>query len=182
MRTVWLAVAATLGLLVATPAPSRAEGPPPPGPEVKQLGYFVGTWNTTGTMSANPFMPAGTRTSKDTCKWFEGKYALLCRGDGTGPMGPSHSLGIMTWSAEEKVYLYYGVDNSPMAMSTVPRGTLEGDTWTYSDESRTGGQVVRSRYVIKKIDARSYAFRWETQKPDGTWAVLIEGKSTKAKE
>jgi hypothetical protein len=36
----------------------------------------------------------------------------------------------MSYSSEEKVYTYYGVDNSPMTMASVPHGTVQGNTWT----------------------------------------------------
>ena len=94
--------------------------------------------------------------------------------------GATRGLGIMGYSAAEKVYLYYGVENNPMAMTTVPRGTVEGDTWTYQDESKMGDQVVKSRYVIKQLDKKSYTFKYEMQGPDGQWKTVVEGKSTRS--
>jgi hypothetical protein len=96
-------------------------------------------------------------------------------------MGPSTGLGIMSYSPEEKVYLYYGIDNSPMAMSTVPRGTVEGDVWTYTDESKAGGKTFQSRYVLTRLGPDAYAFRWEMLGPDGKWTAVSEGKSTRVK-
>jgi hypothetical protein len=179
MRATWLVIPWTLALLFALPA--RAEGPkaPRPGPEHRRLGFFAGKWKAEGVMNENPFMPAGKVTSRDTCEWFPGRFAVVCRSKGKGPMGPTQGLGIMSYNAEEKRYLYYGVDNSPMAMTTVPRGTVEGDVWTYDDESKMGGQTVKSRYVIKKLDGKSYSFKWETLGPDGQWKTISEGKSTR---
>ena len=42
--------------------------------------------------------------SSDTCEWFEGRFSVICRYEGTGPMGPSKSIGILGYSSEEKVY------------------------------------------------------------------------------
>jgi hypothetical protein len=162
-------------------ASTMAQTPPPakPGPEHQRLGYFVGKWTTEGEMKPGPMGPGGKLTSSDTCEWFEGGFAVICRGDGTTPMGPSKSLGILGYSAEEKVYTYYGVDNSMMSMTSVPRGTLTGDTWTYTDESQMGGQKVKSRVTIKELSPTSYTFTMELQGPDGKWAPLMESKSTK---
>jgi hypothetical protein len=177
----WMAAALALALGTASGAAAEESKVPPPGPEHARLGFFVGKWKGAGVMNENPFMPGGKFTSSETCEWFPGRYAVVCRATGTGPMGPTQSLGIMTYSPEEKVYLYWGVDNTPMAMATVPRGAVDGDVWTYLDESRMGGQTVKSRYVLKVLGADAYGFRWEILGPDGQWKTISEGKSTRVK-
>lgn len=179
-RRVIVAVAAAVvlaaGAVIAQP-PAEA---PKPGPEHEKLGYFVGTWTSEGEMKPNPFMPGGKFTGGETCEWFEGGFAVVCRSHGSGPMGDSKGLGIMAYSSEEGVYTYYGVDNSPMAMASVPRGTLEGDTWTYADQAKMGGQMVNSRFVIQKLSPTSYTFKWEMEGEGGAWQTVMEGKATKA--
>jgi len=168
--------------LVLSSAVALAQAPgekPKPGPEHKKLGYFVGKWTMDGDTKPNPFMPGGKVTSKDTCEWFEGGFAVLCRSEGKGPTGPMKSLGIMGYSTEEKAYTYYGLDNGPMAMATVPRGTLEGGSWVYNDETKMGGKMVKSRYTIKDTTPTSYTFRWELLGEDGAWQTVMEGKATK---
>jgi Protein of unknown function (DUF1579) len=174
-------LAVSLLLLIALPALAEPPKLPAPGPETQKLAYFVGTWKTEGMVSENPFMPGGKMSSTDTCEWFDGKFAVVCKTRGQGPMGPSRGLGIMNWSPEEKVYLYFGVDNTPMAMSTVPRGTVDGDVWTYSDESRMNGKLVKSRYVMTRIDQRTYSFKWEIEGEGGAWSTVVTGKSTRVK-
>src|SRR5512139_2160215 len=125
--------------------------PPPvakPGPEHERLAFFVGTWKMEGDVRDNPFVPAGKFKGTETCKWFEGGFALVCKSEGQGPAGPAKSLAIMGYSAEEKVYTYYVVENSPMAMTHAARGTLQDGTFIYDDESVVGGKTVRSRYTI----------------------------------
>ena len=153
---------------------------PQPGPEHKRLGYFVGKWTTEGETKPNPFMPGGKMLNHDTCEWFDGGFAVVCRSEGKGPMGPTKTIGIMGYSAEEKVYLYYGLDNSPMAMATVPRGTLNGGIWVYNDEAKMGGNSMKSRFTIKEISPRAYTFKWEVLGEDGAWQAMFEGKSTKS--
>ena len=95
-------------------------------------------------------------------------------------MGSTKSVYILGYSTEEKAYTYYGVDNSPMTMASVPKGTVQGDTWTFNDEGKMGGKVVKSRYTIKQASPTSYSFQWASMGDDGSWKTMMEGKSTKA--
>jgi hypothetical protein len=158
----------------------RAQGAPKPGPEHKKLAYYTGKWTSESEVKANPFMPPGKYTSKDDCDWFQGGFAVMCRSEGGGPMGAMKSLGILGYSSEDKVYTYYGIDNSGMVPTTVAKGSVEGDTWTYVDEAKMGGKLVKSRYTMKQLSPTSYSFKWEMQGEGGAWSTLMEGKSTKA--
>ncbi len=170
-------VAALLACLATTTA--AEDKAPKPGPENERLGYFVGKWKTTGEMKETPFMPGGKFTEEASCTWFTGKWSVVCKTKGKGPMGPNDGLGIMGWSGEEKVYVYYGVDSGPMAMASVPRGTWADGTWTYDDESMMGGKKVKSRYVMKQNGKKSYASTWSIQGPDGQYQVVMEATSTR---
>jgi hypothetical protein len=66
-----------------------------------------------------------------------------------------------------------------MTMANIPRGTIQGDTWTYTDESTMGGQKVKSRVVIKELSPTSYSFRMDMQGPDGKWTPVMESRNTK---
>jgi hypothetical protein len=93
--------------------------------------------------------------------------------------GASKSIGILGYSTEEKVYTYYGVDNTNMTMASVPRGTLQGGTWTYNDEGMMGGKKFKTRVTIKEVSPTVYTFQMEMQGPDGKWAPMMESKNTK---
>lgn len=153
---------------------------PKPGPEHKRLGFFVGKWTSEGEMKPSPMGPGGKITATDDCQWFDGGFSVICHSEGKTPMGPSKSVAILGYSPEEKVYTYYGVDNSNMTMTSVPRGTVQGDTWTYTDESTMGGQKMKSRVTMKELSPSSYSFTMEIQGPDGKWMPMMESKSTKA--
>lgn len=174
----WLCGAAALAFGAAAMA-ADAPAAPKPGPEQQKLGYFVGHWTSEGDMKDSPMGPGGKLASDDKCEWFEGKFAVICRSTGTSPMGPTKGLGILGYSSEEKVYTYFGVDNSPMAQTTVPKGTVAGDTWTYADESPMGGKMTKSRYIIKVVSPTSYTFKWELMGDDGKWSTLLDGTETR---
>ena len=178
----------TLSVLAACAAASiagtqfvAAQAPqaPKPGPEHARLGYFVGKWNAEGEMKPGPMGPGGKFTASDTCEWFEGRFSVVCRSEGKMPAGPSKSIGILGYNPEEKVYTYYGVDNTNMTMASVPKGTVQGKTWTYTDEGTMGGKEFKSRVTIKEVSPTAYTFAMEMQGPDGKWATVMESKNTK---
>jgi hypothetical protein len=173
-------VLCALGVQLAAQTPQAPQAPKP-GPEHQRLGYFVGQWTAEGEMKPGPMGPGGKISSTETCEWFEGRFAVICRSEGTSPMGPGKNLGILSYSAEEKVYTYYGVDNSNMTMTSVPRGTVQGDTWTYTNEGMMGGKKVKSRVTIKEMSPTSYTFKMEMQEADGKWTPMMESKNTKVK-
>jgi hypothetical protein len=169
--------------VVLAVAPRIAGGQAPqaskPGPEHKRLGYFVGKWKAEGEVKPGPMGPGGKMISNDTCEWFEGKFSVVCRYEGSGPMGPNKGLGILGYSTEEKVYTYYAVDNTNMGMATVPKGTIQGDTWTYTDEATFGGSKVKSRVTIKELSPTSHTFKLEVLGPDGNWMTMVETRNNK---
>lgn len=165
-----------LGLVVAISGLALAQEAPKPGPEHKRLGFWVGNWTNEGVVKENPVMPAGPMKSTERCDWFEGKFAVLCHTEGSGPMGPTKGIGIMSYSNEAKAYTWYGVDSSGMAMTTIPLGKVEGKTWVYNDESKMGDQTIKSRYTVEETSDSSYTFKWEMLGPDGQWMTVMEGK------
>ena len=176
-----LATGVAVAGLVAS-AGAQAPQQPKPGPEHKRLGYFVGTWKTEGKVEPGPMGPGGKMTSTETCEWFEGGFAVICRGEGQSPIGPGESIGIMTYNQDQKFYTYYGVDSSGMmSMTSIPRGTVQGSTWTYTDESMMGGQKLKNRVTLEEVSPKEYTFKMEIQGADGKWMPVMESKSTKAK-
>jgi hypothetical protein len=181
MRRALRTLAASAALTIAAFPLAEAQGQQPakPGPEHQRLAYFVGNWKAEGEIKPGPMGPGGKMTSTDDCQWFEGRYSVICRSEATTPMGATKSIGILGYNTEEKVYTYYAVDNTNMNMASVPKGTVKGDTWTYTDESTMGGQKVKSRVTIKELSPKAYNFRMDFQGPDGKWMPVMESKNTK---
>ena len=176
-----LTACAAATLLLLQSASAEEPKAPKPGPEHQRLGYYVGKWTTEGEMKPSEMGPGGKITATDKCDWFQGGFAVVCYSDGMSPTGPTKSIGILSYSSEEKAYTYYGVDNSNMAMTSVPHGTVQGNTWSYSDESTMGGNKVKSRVTVTELSPTAYTFKMEMQGPDGKWAEVMESKSTKVK-
>ena len=182
MKHVLRLFAGAIGVLaIAQTALAQAPPAPKPTAEHQRLAYFVGKWTSVGEMKPGPMGPGGKFTSTDSCEWFEGHFAVVCRGEGKTPMGPMMNIGLISYSAEEKVYTYYAVDNSGMTMTKAARGTVKGDTWTYTDESMMGGKPMKMQVVLREVSPTEYTFRMELQGPDGKFVPIMEAKNTKAK-
>lgn len=151
---------------------------PKAGPEVKKLGYFVGTWKSEGEMKQNPFgMPTGKYTSTDKCEWFTGGFHVVCHSTGKGPMGAMHGLGILAYNREEKVYTYYGIDNTGFAEAS--KGKVDGNNWVYTADEKMGGKTYHGRYSMA-TSPDSYTYKYETSEDGRNWNLVMDGKSTKA--
>jgi hypothetical protein len=181
VKHIRLAILLASGLLTAAAAMQAEEKKmeaPKPGPEVKKLGYFVGTWNSTGEIKENPFMPSGKMTSLDKCEWYAGGFHVVCNSNGKGPSGPMRGLGILAYNGEDKVYTYMGIDNS--GFSNVSKGSVDGDKWTYTSDDKMGGKVVHGRYTMMTSSPNSYTFMYEVSMDGTQWSTVMEGKTTKA--
>jgi Protein of unknown function (DUF1579) len=166
-------------LICVQGAAGQGGQPPKPTPEHERLAFFVGKWTAQGDVKPGPMGPGGKMTSNDNCEWFDGHYSVICHSEGTTPMGPSKSLGILSYNPEEKVYTYYGTDNSGMTMSSVPKGTYKDGTWTYFDQGTMGGKPYKSRVIIKQVSPTSYNFKMDVQGADGKWMPMMESMNKK---
>jgi hypothetical protein len=176
LRTIGLLTLFASAFMALAEAPA---GPPKPGPELKRLAYFEGTWMAKGEQKANPFGPAGKFTSRDTCEWIMDGFFMKCSSEGNDPMGAVKGLGLMGWDAENKVYTYYGVDSRGMGVPGT--GILEGKTWTYTSTVKMKDKTIRSRWVMQEVSPTEYTFKWEMADEKGNWTALAEGKETKVK-
>jgi uncharacterized protein DUF1579 len=171
--------AAIFGLFViANGLLAQAPQLPKVGAEHKMLHYFVGKWMTEGQMKASPFGPAGKFTSIDRNEMMPGGFFVVLHSDGKGPRGVIKELAVMGYNAEEKAYTYDGFTN--LGEHEESKGTVQGDTWTWTNETKMGGKTVKGRFIIKEVSPTSYTFNYDIS-ADGGWTNVMDGKSTKAK-
>jgi hypothetical protein len=152
-------------------------GPPKPGPEVKRLAYFVGTWKTTGKISG---MPGGDTTfnTTDKTEWLPGGFFIVTHSDGIAAGAPDKELEIEGYDPREKAYTYHSFNNS--GESVTAKGTVNGDTWSWTtDDVMMGTTPMKARVTIKEVSKTQYTFKMETS-PDGkAWSTMFESTSTK---
>lgn len=164
--------------LAASIQAQAPQGPPKPGPEVKKLAYDVGTWNIDG--EAQPFggMPGGKVTSAEKCDWYSGGFFVTCRSESTGPMGPSKAVSFTGYDPQQKVYTYHEFVSTGDVVDA--KGTVDGDTWNWTAESKMGEDKFSVRVIIKHVSATEYTFKLEMAKNGGEFTVVEELTGHKA--
>ena len=175
-------VRGTVGLLfvLAVAAHAFAEEPPAPQPtaEHKELAKWVGSWSGQGDMKAGVFGAGGPMNWTETCSWFAGsEFHVVCKSEGTSPMGPSKGLGIIGYNSEKKVYTHYGVDSN--GWSAYSEGTRSDDTWTFESEDTMGGKTYHTRFAMTMKSATQMDFTWEMSEDGTNWMLLMDGTSEK---
>lgn len=151
--------------------------PPKPGPELKKLDVFAGTWALDGTMKPAMGMPGGTMTETEKCEWMEGGFYLVCHSDYKGTMGSGVGLSVMGYSADDKAYTYREFNS--YGEFTDSKGMVEGDTWTWTNDEKMAGMTMKAKFTIKVTSATSYTFSFEMSEDGTKWSNVMEGKATK---
>lgn len=178
MKKISLAVLSTVLLSSLLAA---AQGPPPmptPAPELKKLDYFAGTWKATGEVKPGPMGKGGTFTETIQSSWMAGKFFLAEHTAGNGVMGHLEEIAYLGYSAEDKTYTYDAFNNFGEAEHA--KGTVEGDTWTWSSTEKMGGQPMKGRFTITVTSPTAYTFKFEmAPESGGDYSTIVEGKATK---
>jgi hypothetical protein len=160
---------------------SRAQAPagmPKPAPEVSKMAYFAGTWNEEGTAHMGSMGgPDGKFTSHGKWSWMSGGFYMIGNVDMTTSMGPSKAMGVMGWDPKEKVYTYHEFDST--GESITAKGTLSGDTWSWTSDDMSGPTPMHTRVTIKEVSKTQYTFKMEASTDGKTWMTAMESTLTK---
>jgi hypothetical protein len=118
---------------------------PKPSPELKKLGYFVGTWITRGAMAPGPWGDGGKFSWKETTKWMTGRFFLVGHWNFKMPAdmgGYGEELLVVGFDTRQSVYTLTPSAaracsrfRRALAAATPGRG-LATDSWTAAPSSR----------------------------------------------
>jgi len=61
------------------------------------------------------------------------------------------------------------------------RGTVQGDTWTWNNESKMNGKPVRARFTLKQVSPDSASYKFEMGAADEPMKLVMEGKQTRVR-
>jgi hypothetical protein len=155
-----------------------AQMAPKPAPEVKKLDIFAGTWSLDGTMKPGMMGPGGTMTESEKCEWMQGGFYLICHSDyKSEAMGSGTGISAMGYSTDDKAYTYREFNS--MGEFEDSRGTIDGDTWTWTSDEKMEGMTMKGRFTMKNVSAKSYNFTFEMSQDGTKWSTVMEGKATK---
>lgn len=176
MKKLFIIFACWLMLAVTSLAQNEA---PKPTAEHKKLDVFAGSWTLEGDMKPGPMSPGGSMSESERCEWMDGNFFLVCHSDFKSSMGNGSGISVMGYSTDEKGYTYREFNSWGEAMDS--KGSLDGDTWTWTSDEKMNGQIVKGRFVMKMTSPTAYNFTFDMS-PDGTkWTTVMEGKATKGK-
>ena len=168
--------ALAMGLLATS---VLAQTPRKPGAEEARIGFFAGTWKIEGEVKPFPGWPAGQFSATEICAWFTGGFQLVCRSDGTSPMGPRQAESIFSFNPNAKVYAFYLF--SSLGNGLFQEGTVKGNVWTWTSESKVNGSVTRGRVTTTELSPTTYASKIEFSTDGGAWTLLEEIRATKVR-
>lgn len=178
MKRITLAGLAVL-LFCSLFAFTQSPQPKQPGPEVKRLAYFLGSWTLEGDMKPSAFGPGGKFTETEQNEWFDGGFFLISHTNGTSSMGKETGVAVMGYNPQDKTYTYDAF--SSLGEVEHAKGTFANDTWTYTSDETMGGQSFKGRFTMKQISPAAMTFKYETSQDGNTWTTIMEGKGTKTK-
>jgi hypothetical protein len=171
-----LAIVLLSALMLAAPAVAQVQ-PPKPAPELKKLDVFAGSWTLDGTMKPGPMGPGGSMTETEQCQWMDGGFYLVCHSDYKSSMGNGVGLSVMGYSTDDKAYTYREFNS--FGEFDDSRGTLDGDTWTWTSDEKMGGMTMKGRFIIKMTSATSYTFIFDMSQDGTKWSTVMDGKASK---
>lgn len=163
-------------------AAALAQMAPTPGPELKKLDYFVGTWTAEGTISPGPWGAGGKFTSTGSDEWSMGNFFLVGHSDYKMPAelgGDGKGMRLMGYDAEHGVYTYDAYNSQ--GRRELAQGTLSSDTWTWKSSQTYNGQDIQQRSTIKMVSPTSYTLKYEVSIDGTNWMPFMDLKATKAK-
>jgi hypothetical protein len=169
-----------VSILVLFSASAWAQMAPKPGTEVKKLDYFVGIWTVDGTVAPGPWGAGGKFSSTDTTEWMPGSFFVEGHADFKMPPevgGEGKAISYMGYDTDENVYTYDEFNSQ--GRREVSKGTVSGDTWTWTSTANYGGQEIKQKMTMKILSPASYSLKFEISMDGTNWMTFMEGKATK---
>ena len=170
-----IVIAGATALLCAATFAQAPPASPKPGPEVKKLSAFVGKWTEEGDLKASPMGPAGKMAGTDNCEWTAGGFAVMCHESQKIPgMFNSTGTSLIAYDANAKQYTYAEADST--GMSAISKGTVDGDTWTWTSEGMMNGQNYHQRFTMKFTSKDEFDFKFEIGTDANSMSEVMNGK------
>ncbi len=119
-------------------------------------------------------------TLSEESKWMDGGFFVVIRSTFKGgAMGNGTGIAFMGYDPQEKVYTYDAFNS--MGEVVHAKGTVDGDTWTWTNEMKMGPQTMKGRYTAKVLSPTSYTYKFEMSADGTKWDLVMDGKDTKNK-
>ncbi len=151
-----------------------------PGPDVKKLEAWVGTWRYEGDAKASPLGPASKIAGSQTGRMVMNGFALEWSGEEKGPFGGVQWGEVDVYDAASKSYPYFGYQNDGTTWSG--SYVVSGNVWRATGSMSSKGATVRIRAENTfSADGKTIAWKSETSADGKSWAPWAQGTTTKQK-
>ena len=107
----------------------------------------------------------------EVCELFPGGHHLVCYATSQDGEAVSRHMSIITWSAEERCFLYFGIESSGTVKRQ--RGDYEGGVWIFSGSAMIDGAAVSVRDVMTPHE-EGYRFLEQHSFDGSTWITDSE--------
>lgn len=151
-----------------------------PGPELKKLDYFVGTWTTEGTIAQGPWGMGGRFSSTDTSEWMDGNFFLVGHGSFKMPPelgGEGKETSFLGYDTDENTYTFDSFNSQGRRENS--KGTVSGDTWTWTSSQNYGGQDIKQKMILKVVSSNTYNMKFEISMDGTNWLPFMDAKVSK---
>jgi hypothetical protein len=173
----WSGMILAAGMVLAAAAMAQ-ESTPKPAPEHKKLDVLVGSWILEGDVKPSSMGPGGKVTENEKCEWMEGGFFLICHVDfKSATSGNGSGLSVIGYSISDKAYTYREFNSWGEFEDS--RGSLDGDTWTWTSDEKMGDAVMKGRFTMKFTSPAAYTFTYEMSSDGAKWTAVVDGKATK---
>jgi hypothetical protein len=98
--------------------------------------------------------------------------------DNKSPVGEFQIMAVVGYDPETKMYTYNAFDSWGELITA--KGSVSGDTWTWTNEMMMGGKSIKTRLTEKEISETQYTLKYESSADGGnTWTSDLESTFTK---
>lgn len=141
------------------------------GTDGSQLGFFLGKWTVQGQSRSTPTGAYSAATGTETCAWFSGGPAIVCRETLKDATGETDSIYILSYDPAKKQYSVHGTDNT--GAITAATGTLSQGVWSWTGSIRdAGGASTPARFTFRQAPGGGRTMDVEVMSK-GTWAKIV---------
>ena len=164
-----------LVLALAASTVYAADAPPGPNPKLKELSYFIGSWQCKGTGYAFMGMPEHKTSGAVEAKWVLNNYWLSLRYHESKTASNPHPVEVnfsWGWDEQAKKFAAGAVDNTGAYYIQFSPG-WEGDKLTFDGDIHAGGMTMKVRDTLTKVSAKKVEHVGEIEM-DGKWSKLDE--------
>jgi hypothetical protein len=139
----------------------------------ERLARMAGSWRIEERYAGDSAIYVKT----STCELFAGGRHLVCHSEAETPIGPSKSIGILSYEPMDRTFVQYAI--ASVGVATLIKGTVSESAWIGTTEFAFNGQMVSARVTVNDATPGSWTYQMEAALGGSRSIVIHEAKATK---